>query len=89
MGKSSFLPLIVTFGLAVGASVFAATFAVEQIERQSIAGTERAMAEAGLRWTEVAADGLRLKLSGMAGNKKRSRRRAFQSRSCASPTRSR
>ncbi|SHI59346.1 OmpA-OmpF porin, OOP family [Palleronia salina] len=66
MGKRSFLPLILTFGVAGGAAVFAATVAVEQIEQQSVLGTQRALSQAGLDWTTVEADGLRLKLAGTA-----------------------
>lgn len=55
-----------TFALAGGLSLFAASFAVQTIEDNSEIVVRRALDEAGHSWAEIEADGLQVVLAGTA-----------------------
>lgn len=66
MRLSSLLIPILTFAVAGGVSLIAASFAVSAVERNSETALRRALDEGNMGWAEVTADGLRVLLQGTA-----------------------
>ncbi len=66
MRKKPLLPVLVAFVIAGAVSVAAATVAVDRIETRSIEAIEGELGSHGLDWASVAADGLRVELTGTA-----------------------
>lgn len=66
MRLSSYVIMAVTFAVAAGACLVAASFAVTAVETGSEIGVRRALDQNRQGWAEVQADGLRVVLSGTA-----------------------
>ena len=66
MRLSSLLILATTFASAAGLSLIVAGFAATAVEQGTEIAVRRALDTSGFSWTEVAADGLQVELSGQA-----------------------